>query len=213
MTAKLSGGSSGKIGKPKGLKPQQGIKATGRRALTSGKGRAPKSSLPPMSSDAYKWNKAGTALATATDRQKMWGRDRHNEKKRDPVLRAKAERGYLRSSRRAAQTAENPRARSAGWDKTRYQAAQVWQRRTTRASNVFTSVSPREQSALTSRAVKIQDKAAARKKGGKAPTATMKTEHAKLVSQLKKMSNKQRVAKAALAIYGGKATYRPSGYK
>jgi hypothetical protein len=200
VTTKISGGRSGVVGKPKGLKP--GAVKVKAAPSTNGKGRAPLSKLGGKNSDAYKYNKMGQ-VASPSEREKIYARDRRREK--NAALAVQQSAGRRRAERRAARNVESGRITPQEFSTTASFAKSAYDRRVKRASQNFGPGGVelmRRERALTVKAKSIEAKAAARKSEGKPITKHMQKQHAELRRQIIKAQRSQATRKKALDVYG-----------
>lgn len=167
----------------------------------SGKGKAPQSKLGGASSSQYKYNKSGQ-LATATERAKMFARDRRREK--NALLQDQQSAGRIRAERRAARAVEQGRFPVQAFSSTASAARSALNRRAKRASENFGAGAElsRRVSSLTQKAKKIEAKAAERQAAGKPITAAMQREHASLRSQIMKAQRSLSTRKKAIDVIG-----------
>jgi len=189
--------TAGTVAKPKGLKPGTLKPKTTAR---SGKGKAPATKLPGVNSDQYKYNAAGY-LATPKERQRMRGRDRAREK--NAALASAQTAGTLRAQRRAADSLLTGRIETRAFSSTASLAKSAHDRRAKRAGENFSRTSIanlRQSTALTQKAVQIQQKAAERKAAGKPITAAMQRQHAEIVSKINKLNKSEQTARKALDV-------------
>ena len=175
-------------------------KAKPRQGLT-GLGKAPKSSItkpadlakvnPNAFAQQYKWNKAGTALATPAEQRKMWGRERTREKKQQ--LSEKAKKGEMRATRRAEQLLQT-RKPAAAWPSTKAKADDAVRRRLARVDARLSIAVPKTYSAGKGASALTR---AAQEKPTKARIAKAKA----AVSEYKKAQRSKDTATKALRIY------------
>lgn len=200
-------GVAGTVAKPRGLKPgvlaaRRGAKA--KPAALTGKGRAPATRLPSANSKEYEYNKAGQ-IATPQERSRMRARDRAREKNAALADRQRA--GALMAQRRAAKrmTSDQTEPGSVLRYSSTYNAAKNAQdRRSKRASENFKNgaLLDRQRSALTAKAVKMQNQAAERKAQGKKITKIMEGNFQKLRRQIEKINRSMATRRKALEVIG-----------
>lgn len=197
VRSRLGGGGSARA-KVAG-RPRAGAKAARR---LSGMGRAPATRLPAANSDAYKYNKAGL-LASPQERSRMRGRDRAREK--NAALAQQQAAGQRRAERQAARrlTSDRTQPMSVLRNSPTFNAAErAVQRRSKRADENFRQSFQleRQKSALTSKALKMQQQAAERKAQGKKVTQTMESNFQQLRRQLAKVDRSLTTRRKALDV-------------